>query len=36
VTKEDPENDLLTTLIAILEGEGYATQACSEGREVGL
>jgi CheY-like chemotaxis protein len=30
----DDEYDLLTTLIAILEGEGYATQACSDGREV--
>jgi CheY-like chemotaxis protein len=29
----DDEYDLLTTLIAILEGEGYATEACSDGRE---
>ncbi len=30
----DDEFDLLTTLVAILEGEGYTTQACSDGREV--
>jgi CheY-like chemotaxis protein len=30
----DDEYDLLATLVAILEGEGYATQACSDGREV--
>lgn len=29
----EDEYDLLTTLRAILEGEGYATQACSDGRE---
>jgi CheY-like chemotaxis protein len=30
----DDEFDLLATLVAILEGEGYTTQACSDGREV--
>jgi twitching motility two-component system response regulator PilH len=29
----DDEYDLRATLTAILEGEGYATQACSDGRE---
>ncbi len=29
----DDEYDLRTTLTAILEGEGYTTQACSDGRE---
>jgi CheY-like chemotaxis protein len=29
----EDEYDLLATLRAILEGEGYATQACSDGRE---
>lgn len=29
----EDEYDLLTTLRAILEGEGYATQVCSDGKE---
>ncbi len=29
----EDEYDLLATLRAILEGEGYATQSCSDGRE---
>jgi CheY-like chemotaxis protein len=29
----EDEYDLLATLRAILEGEGYATESCSDGRE---